>query len=174
MQSDRLPESLVSDMIDLGILSQDDDTLPCLQDGRMNHPEDWYYERKRYREHRAKDPDAPPYPREDEEWEAFRKRRLPTVGAYACPIRALVNSWDEEPPLACIEARRRQRDTKSYQEDPKKLQLLDDPADPVNALQLRPCRVLATVLFDEILVKVARRQRLLDQERYPHGGKPRA
>ena len=174
VESGQLPRHVVNQMIDLGMLAQADDVMPCQQDGRHHHPSDWHHALGRYREHLR---DPPPPPKEPlglrEMWEERQSRCLPSTGKYCCPLLAQADAWEEQPPVACIEARRRQRGTLGYQDDPERQALLDAPDDPVNALRLRPCRVMGDLLYDEILVAVARRKREAEARRWP-AGKPRA
>lgn len=175
VESGECPSYLVDQMIDLGMLAQADDVLPCKQDGRWYHPGDWYSELERYREHLENPKPPPPEPMgflERGKWE--KSTRLPTTGQYACPVQSRACGWDEEDPVPCVEARVAQARSRSYKDDPQKQQRLSDPKDPVNALQLRPCRVLATLLYDEIFVVIARRKREAEERRWQWTGKPRA
>jgi hypothetical protein len=154
IEDEVLPEWLLITMIELGIVTLHDDLLPCSAPNRTEHWADFDEELKLYRE-------------------APNEKSAPDASRFACPIETQISGFDEERPAPCCVARQRQHETLDCDDQPEKCAALDDPQDPVNAVQLRPCVVLGRILEDGVFIPLLRNREEAEARRWPRG-KPRA
>lgn len=172
VERETLPTWAVVVMIRTGIIVVDEDPLPCEYFERNSHWTNWDSEIQRYRERLAQEA-AEGKPQElPRTWQEAYERRPPLPNRSQCPLQALA-SEDERAPSPCVRVREEQRTLVPYREDPVRLRVLNDPADPVNEAQLHPCRALGLILTDSIWGTLTRRQHEAEKRRWPTG-KPRA
>lgn len=77
----------------------------------------------------------------------------PRLGMVRCPLAG--DAWGADKPLPCSKARAMQVEFQKWREDHAEWRhAIEDPQDPVNLHQMRPCVVLGDILADAVLVPI--------------------
>ena len=189
IEDDVLPFWLVMVMIEMGIITLDEDgPMPCDDHHRDTHWVDYDRKLERYRELKlnpAPKPDGAEWGVTYTDHEAWEKNRkaweehrnvLPSACHVGCPIVAMAHGYQQKTAVPCVRGRQSQAHAYGWRDDAEKLALLSDPQDPVNVQGLRPCVMLGKMLRAEVAYPQQRRERERTQQEEQRwfGKKPEA
>ncbi len=179
IEDDVFPAWIMVQLVKLGLTRLDPDPMPCDETQREHH---WVNHEKALRRYRELKENPVPAPGPGRPWgnrkamqayedqERDHLNRPPNPGTARCPL--LSDPFEGDPP-PCAHARRVLLRSISAEDDPAKYRQLADPADPVNALDMRPCQVLGWTLVEAVLRPIYRKQFEAEVRRWP-AGKPLA